>query len=110
MCAKLRDVLHEIRSITAKIGGEVLKIGLRVLHFIFKAIDMYPNTACGLLIIACIHGIARSIPFFGHLLNAFMIPFDVIILASLFIKDFVGSDIFKKMIVSLEKAIASSAI
>lgn len=110
MCATLRNILHDIRSAVTKIGGVVLNYGIRVLNFIFEAIKRYPNTACGLLIIACIHGIARSIPVLGHLLDAFMLPFDVIIIASSVIKDFISSETFKKMITSLNNAISSVAI
>ena len=109
MCAMLRNALHEIRNAVTKVGSTVLKVGLRALNFIFKAIEMFPNTACGLLIIACIHGIARSIPFFGHVLDAFMVPIDAIIITSSFIKDFLGSDMFKKMMASLEKSVAAAA-
>lgn len=109
MCAMLRNALHEIRNAVTKIGGTVLNVGLRALNFIFKAIEMYPHTACGLLIVACIHGIARTIPFFGHILDGIMVPFDAIIIASSFIQDLIGSDTFKKLIASLEKAVATTA-
>ena len=109
MCAMLRNALHEIRNAVTKIGGTVLNVGLRALNFIFKAIEMFPHAACGLLIVACIHGIARTIPFFGHLLDAIMVPVDAIIIASSFIKDLIGSDTFKKLIASLEKAVATTA-
>lgn len=102
MCAMLRNAV-------TKVGSTVLNVGLRALNFIFKAIEMFPNTACGLLIIACIHGIARSIPFFGHVLDAIMVPFDAIIITSSFIKDFLGSAMFKKMMASLEKSVAAAA-
>lgn len=65
MCAMVRNALYEIKNAVVKVGGKVLNIGLRVLEFIFKAIELYPRTACGLLIVACIHGIARTIPFFA---------------------------------------------
>lgn len=110
MCAMLRSALHEIRNAVTKVGGTVLNVGLRAINFIFKAIEMFPNTACGLLIVACIHGIARTIPFFGHILDAIMVPFDAIIIASSFIKDFLGSDMYKKMMASLEKAVAATAV
>ena len=110
MCATLRNILHDLRSAATKIGGVVYNYGLRILNFIFQAIDRNPNTACGLLIIACIHGIARTIPFFGHFLDGLVLPFDVIILASSVIKDFISSETFKKMITSLNNAISSVAI
>ena len=110
MCAALRSILHDLRSATAKIGGVVLNYGLRILNFIFKAIERFPNTACGLLIIACIHGIARTIPLFGHLLDALMLPFDVIIIASSVIKDCISSETFKKMVTSLNAARENSSI
>ena len=109
MCAMLRNALHEIKNAVTKIGGTVLNVGLRALNFIFKAIEMFPNAACGLLIVACIHGIARTIPFFGHFLDAIMVPVDAIIIASSFIKDLISSDTFKKLIASLEKAVATTA-
>ena len=109
MCAMVRNALHEIKNAVVKVGGKVLNIGLRVLEFIFKAIELYPRTACGLLIVACIHGIARTIPFFGHLLDAFMVPLDALIIGSAVIKDFLGSDIFKRMLFALEKAVTATA-
>ena len=110
MSATLRNILHDLRSAVTKIGGVVLNYGLRILNFFFEAIKRFPNTACGLLIIACIHGIARTIPLFGHLLDALMLPFDVIIIASSVIKDFISSETFKKMVTSLNAAIDGSAI
>ena len=110
MCAMVRNALHEIKNAVVKVGGKVLNIGLRVLEFIFKAIELYPQTACGLLIVACIHGIARTIPFFGHLLDAFMVPFDALIIGSAVIKDFLGADTFKRMMFALEKAVTATAM
>ena len=110
MCAFLRQTLLDLRNVTATVGGEILKIGIKIIEFIFKAIKMYPNTACGLLIIACLHGVASSIPFFGHILDGLLVPFDVIIAVSTFVKDFIGSETFKKMLAGLEKIAASAAV
>lgn len=105
----LREILDKIRKTTASVGGKVLQVGLRILELIFDAIKRFPNTACGLLIIACLHGIARTIPFFGHLLDALLIPLDVIILASSFIKDFIGSETFQRMASGLANSIPAIA-
>lgn len=110
MCQILRNILHDLRKVTITVGKEVIKIGLRVINFIFKAIELYPHTACGLLIIACIHGLASQIPFFGHLLNGLMVPFDAIVLGTAFIKDFIGSKAFKKIVNSLTKFIATAGV
>ena len=110
MCATLRNILHDLRSAVTKIGGVVLNYGLRILNFIFEAIKRFPKTACGLLIIACIHGIARTIPILGPVLDALMLPFDVIIIASTVINDFIGSETFEKMVTSLNAAIEGSAL
>ena len=108
LCSILRDILHDLRKITIKIGQEVINIGLRVINFIFKTIELYPHTSCGLLIIACVHALATQIPFFGQLLNSLLIPFDVIILFSAFIKDFISSEAFKKIVNSLSNYISKT--
>lgn len=110
MCAILRNILHDLRTTTAKVGGAVLNVGLRAINFIFKAMELYPNTACGLLIIACIHGISSTIPFFGHILNGLIVPLDAVILASAFIKDLIGTDTFRKLTASLGKAVAAATL
>lgn len=109
MSSKLRDIMLEMKDIKVDIKGVAVYVGIKALHFVFEAIRRYPNTACGLLIIATLHGICRTIPFFGHILDALLIPLDVIIVASSFLRDLMGSESFKGFLKACE-ASASKAL
>ena len=100
MCKVLRNVLHEIREVTTKIGGKVLKVGKRVLDFIFKAIARFPRTACGILILACIKGLVSSIPLVGQLFSAIIAPLGVIFIGVTLITEYVNYDPLKEMMAS----------
>lgn len=106
--ALLREFLRGLYNGTAKLGAVALEYGKKVLDFIFYAIKKYPNTACGLLIIAILHSISSSIPFFGHILDGLLLPFDLTILSVTFIKDMLGEETLKKLINAFEKYIATS--
>jgi len=59
---------------------------------------LFPRTACGLLIIATLRFISSHIPFFGHCLDALLLPLDVVIVAVTFAQDVLGgSEAFKKL-------------
>ena len=104
MSSTLRNIMLEIKDVKVDIKGVIVYVGIKALHFVFEAIRRYPNTACGLLIIATLHGICRTIPFFGHLLDALLIPLDVVIAASAFLRDILTSESFNRFMTACEKS------
>ena len=110
LAATLRQVLLDLRNFTTTVGGAAIKIGLKILDFVFECLRRFPHTASGLLIIAILHHIATHIPLVGGFLNAFLMPIDLIIISATFLQDIISSDIFARLFKSLEAAISSPLI
>ncbi|MBP5502168.1 MAG: hypothetical protein J6Y24_05195 [Bacteroidales bacterium] len=108
--SKLREAMLSLVDLTTKVGGMLVQAGKLALKLVFEAIKRFPNTACGLLIIGTLHAIANTIPFFGHILNGLLLPFDVIILGVAVIKDIADTEMFKGFISSCDKYVAGKLI
>jgi hypothetical protein len=68
MAAQLREVLHRIVQATHKIGGKVVKIGRRVIKWIFSMLDRFPRTAKMLVIMAALAFLVAQIPLLHYIL------------------------------------------
>ena len=68
MAAQLREVLHRIVQATHKIGGKVVKIGRRVIKWIFTMLERFPRMAKTLVIMAALAFLVAQIPILHYIL------------------------------------------
>lgn len=104
--AILREVLHDLRDASIFIGGNAVKVGIKILDFIFESLKLFPHVAAGLIIIAILHHIASGVPWVGGFLNTILAPIDVVVIGISLIQDVLGEESLKKMCSNLEKTMA----
>ena len=68
MAAQLREALHRILQATHKIGGKAVKIGRRIIKWIFSMLERFPRTAKTLVIMAALAFLVAQIPVLHHIL------------------------------------------
>lgn len=68
MSAQLRELLHRIVSMTREIGGRAVKIGKRIIKWIFAMLERFPRTAKALVILAALAFIVANIPLLHYIL------------------------------------------
>ena len=68
MAAQLREALHRILQATHKIGGKAVKIGRRIIKWIFSMLERFPRTAKTLVIMAALAFLVAQIPVLHYIL------------------------------------------
>ena len=87
MAAQLREVLHRILQTTHKIGGKAVKIGRRVIKWIFTMLERFPRTAKMLVIMASLAFLVAQIPILHYILLPIVQIAGVFIVANVFLSE-----------------------
>ena len=87
MAAQLREVLHQIVQITHEIGGKAVKIGRRVVKWIFTMLERFPRTAKMLVIMAALAFLVAHIPLLHYVLLPIVQIAGVFIVGKVFLSE-----------------------
>ena len=66
--AQLRAFLHRVLDVTRIVGGEVVRIGRRIVRWILSMVNRFPNTMAAAIILAAVVFVVGSIPYLGPIL------------------------------------------
>lgn len=66
--AQLRALMHRIADVTCQIGGRAVRIGKRVIKWIFSLLERYPATVKAFLVMAAIAFVVAHIPLLHYVL------------------------------------------
>jgi hypothetical protein len=91
MAAQLREVLHRIVQATHKIGGKIVKIGRRVIKWIFTMLERFPRTAKMLVIMASLAFLVAEIPVLHYILLPIVQIAGVFIVGNAFLSETVAN-------------------
>lgn len=72
IAAQLRAFLHRVVDVTHTVGGKVVRIGKRVIEWIFAFIKRYPETFTVAVVMAALSYLVSCIPFLGVILLPIM--------------------------------------
>ncbi len=70
--SQLRAFLHQVLDVTHNVGGKVVRIGKRIIKWIFMLIERYPDTFRAAVVLAALSYLVANIPFLGALLLPIM--------------------------------------
>jgi hypothetical protein len=87
MAAQLREVLHRILQATHKIGGKAVKIGRRIIKWIFSMLERFPRTAKMLVIMAALTFLVAQIPVLHYILLPIVQIAGVLIVGNVFLSE-----------------------
>ena len=87
MAAQLREALHRIVQTTHKIGGKVVKIGRRIIKWIFSMLERFPRTAKTLVIMAALAFLVAQIPVLHYILLPIVQIAGVFIVGNVFLSE-----------------------
>lgn len=68
VAAQLRSILHRVLDVTRMVSGKVVRIGKRIVKWIFSLLDRYPSTVAAALVMAALAFIAAHIPVLRYVL------------------------------------------
>ena len=68
VAAQLRSILHRVLDVTRMVSGRVVRIGKRIVKWIFSLLDRYPSTVAAALVMAALAFIAAHIPVLRYVL------------------------------------------
>ncbi len=68
--AQLRELLHRVLDLTHTIGDETMRIGKRIINWIFSLKERYPKTFWAVVVLAVLSFLVSGIP----LLNLLLLP------------------------------------
>ncbi len=72
---RIREILHRLVGMTRTVGGKVVRIGHRIVNWIFSMVARFPASLSAALLIVLICLVIKSVPFVGGFLgNVFLIP------------------------------------
>ena len=68
VAAQLRALLHRVLDVTRMVSGRVVRIGKRIVKWIFSLLDRYPSTVSAALVMAALAFVAAHIPLLHYVL------------------------------------------
>ncbi len=68
VAAQLRSILHRVLDVTRMVSGRVVRIGKRIVKWIFSLLDRYPSTVSAALVMAVLAYIAAHVPVLRYVL------------------------------------------
>ena len=68
VAAQLRSILHRVLDLTRMVGGRVVRIGKRIIKWIFSLLARYPSTVTAAVVMAALAFIAAHIPVIHYVL------------------------------------------
>lgn len=68
VAAQLRSILHRVLDVTRKVSGRIVRIGKRIVKWIFSLLDRYPSTVSAALVMAALAYIAAHVPVLRYVL------------------------------------------
>jgi len=68
MAAQTRALLHRVVDVTREIGGRTVRIGKRVVKWIFALLERYPATLAAAVVMAALCFVVAQIPYLGVVL------------------------------------------
>ncbi len=111
MAGALKELLLGLVKFTVKIGGQIIQIGMKIVELISKTLELFPHTACGILIVVMLNQVTSHAMFgFRHIQQASVMGLYSVIIGAGFLIDVLGSDGFKgfcSKIASLGEKLAS---
>jgi len=66
--AQLRELLHRVVDVTRKIGGKAVRIGKRIVKWIFAMLGRFPTTVAAAVVMAALAFVIGQIPYLGVVL------------------------------------------
>jgi len=72
--ADAKAIIADIKSATIKLGGQIIRIGKRVLEIVLAIINSFPNTSFGFVLGLLIGALVGSIPLLGIILGPLLAP------------------------------------
>ena len=73
--AQVREILHRVSKLTYKVGGKVVRIGRRIVNWIFSVLDRFPRSVGAIVLVVLIGALLGAIPLIGGLVSClFQIP------------------------------------
>ena len=72
---QIREALHRLVGLTRKVGGKVVRIGRRIVNWIFSVLDRFPRSVGAIVLVVLIGALLGAIPLIGGLVSClFQIP------------------------------------
>ena len=65
---QLRELMHRIADVTCRIGGKAVRIGKRVIKWIFSLLERHPATVKAMLVMAAIAFLVAHVPLLHYVL------------------------------------------
>ncbi|WP_260292561.1 hypothetical protein [Sedimenticola hydrogenitrophicus] len=77
--ADVKSMLYSFSKATLKVGEYILKIGRKIIDFVFQIYKEYPSATFGMIFGAIAGFLVSTIPIIGTLLGAFFTPIAIAI-------------------------------
>ncbi|MBF0220544.1 MAG: hypothetical protein HQL49_13600 [Gammaproteobacteria bacterium] len=72
--ADLKSLIFSIAKTTIKVGNRIVKLGAKLLEYVFQLFQQHPETTFGMIFGAIIGVLVWSIPFLGVVLGPLVTP------------------------------------
>ncbi len=68
--AQVRELLHRVLGVARKVGGKTVRIGKRIVKWIFTLLERFPKTSMAIVVMTALCYLAACIP----VLNTILVP------------------------------------